>query len=63
MIEFPDRLSTLIQRLESGPPVTQQEVDRLATLQALDLARIGQDFVRQRLAAEESHTKSLEVNA
>ena len=61
MIVLPDRIGPLIQRLEAGRPVTQDEVDRLAVLQALDLARIGQEFARQRAEADREQSKLLEA--
>ena len=41
----PDRLEKLVARLEGGEPVTQAEVNRIAALQALDIARMGRAFV------------------
>lgn len=58
---FPDRIGPLILRLERGEPVTQEEVDRLAVIQALDLARIGQEFARQMADADREHAKFLEA--
>ena len=63
MIEFPDRLSGLISRIEDGPPVTQADVDRLAILQAIDVAKIGEEFaretIRQNSAATENYREVL----
>jgi len=59
MITIPDRLTALIQRLEAGETVTQQDVNRLATLRALDLARVGEDFARAAIAADEALTDDL----
>lgn len=50
---FPDRLSGLIKKLEDGTPVTQQDVDRVATLQALDMAKMGEDFARETIKRDE----------
>ena len=50
---LPDRLTPLIQRLEAGQTVTQEEVDRLALLQVLDLAKAGEEFVRANIALNE----------
>ena len=41
----PDRLEKLVARLEGSEPVTQAEVNRIAALQALDIARMGRAFV------------------
>ena len=59
MIEVPDRIGNLIKRLEAGESVTRQDVARLAALQSLDLAKIGEDFARQAMLADESQSKEL----
>ena len=59
MIQTPDRLAALIQRLEKSEPVTQEEVDRIAALQALDLARLGREFVEQAIARQEQQLELL----
>ena len=56
---LPDRLSKLMSRIEAGGTVTQQDVDRVAQLQALDIAKAGEDFVRERVAAEHEYNKML----
>ena len=56
---FPDRLSALIQQIEAGQPVTQADANRLATLQALDLAKIGEDFARETIEADRALAKLL----
>lgn len=56
MIEAPSRVTDLIRRLELGEAVTQQDVDRIAQLQMLDLAKIGEDFVRQVCLENERQT-------
>jgi len=56
----PSRITELIQRLEAGEPVTQEYVDRLAVLQALDLAKAGEDFVRRAVEADRAQAKLLE---
>lgn len=56
MLTIPSRITQLIERLESGP-LTPPEVSRLLALQALDLAKLGEDFVRQICAAEEHNTE------
>ena len=47
---FPDRLTPLIQRLEAGQSLTREDAKRLGQLQALDLAKIGEDFARAAIA-------------
>jgi len=44
---IPDRIAKLIERIEAGETVTQADVDWIAVLQALDLAKAGEDFVRE----------------
>lgn len=55
----PDRLSTLIQRLEAGQAITQPDVDRVAALQALDLAKLGEDFARATIDSDNQLTQDL----
>ena len=57
MIEFPDRIAKLITRIESGESVTQQDVDQIADLQLLDLAKVGEDFARQRILSDHELTE------
>lgn len=62
MISFPSRIDELIRRLEVGEAVTQQDVDRIAQLQALDLAKLGEDFMRQACEEQDRRTQEfLEV--
>lgn len=63
MIAIPDRLTGLIQKLEAGQAVSQQEVDRLSTLRALDLARSAEDYARSAMAADDALTDSLRKQA
>ena len=60
MIQLPDRLGKLVRALEAGQAVTQQDVDRVAALQVLDLARIGEDFARETIARNDRATQELE---
>jgi hypothetical protein len=53
----PDRLGALIKRLEAGEKVTQSDVNRIAQLQALDLALFGQACAREHIAREEAQTE------
>lgn len=45
MTLFPDRLSALARRIEAGDTITQADVDRVAMLQAFDVASMGRQFV------------------
>lgn len=55
----PDRIDALIKRLEAGETVTQEQVDRIAQLQMLDLARAGRDILTERLTNERDQTEML----
>jgi hypothetical protein len=57
MIEAPSRVAALIQRIEAGNEPTADELRRVATLQALDLAKVGEDFVREMCQENERHTQ------
>ncbi|MGE3410298.1 MAG: hypothetical protein AB7I37_26195 [Pirellulales bacterium] len=59
MIEIPDRLTPLKQRLEAGEDVTQDDLRRLAVLQALDVASMNEQFVKDSLAREVEHNELL----
>lgn len=56
MIDFPDRLSPLIQLLEAGTDPTPDQIRRVAQLRALDLAKIGEDFAKEMIAEEYRRT-------
>jgi hypothetical protein len=60
-MNLPDRLTPLIRKLEGGQPVTRDDLDRTAALQALDLAKLGEDFVRETIAADTQHSRDLEA--
>lgn len=57
MIRAPSRLQLLIQQLETGTEPTQDELRRIAALQALDIAKLGEDFVYDSIAANERETQ------
>ena len=57
---LPNRIGKLIERIEVGDPVTQKDVDRIAVLQALDVAKLGEDFVKEFVVSEREHSKALE---
>lgn len=57
MITLPDRISGAIAALEKGEQVDWQ---KLADLQALDLARIGRQFAEQAIAYHEQEVKAVE---
>ena len=59
MISAPDRLAELVKLMEAGP-VTQEDVDRLATLQALDMARLGRAYVEDSIINQEKLRELLE---
>ena len=59
MLDRPSRIEGLIERLERGETVTQDEVDRIAALQQLDLAAMGERFARDSLARDAEATAEL----
>lgn len=61
MDPMPDRLTPLIQKVEAGQSITRQDVNRLATLSALDLVAFGQRMADQQMQAEEKLTTELEA--
>lgn len=56
MIEVPSRISGLIERLEAGNVPSADELRRVAALQALDLAKAGEDFARDAIAKDSQQT-------
>lgn len=56
---IPCRTRDLIKRIEAGETVTQQDVDRIARLQALDMAIVGREFVERQIQSEEQTTDLL----
>ena len=60
MAQFPpNRLLSLIEKLEKGDTVTQKDVDRVASLQALDLAVYGQEFAEESIQRDREATELL----
>lgn len=59
-VRIPDRIGALIAAVEAGRDLTAKDVERVALLQVLDLAKLGEDFVREVIAADERLTKALE---
>lgn len=60
---LPDRLSGLIEKLEKGSPVSQQDLNRVASLQSLDLAKMGEDFARETIQRDEQLTTQLQESS
>ena len=60
MTTFPDRLSGLIKLLEAGETIGTEELKRIATLQALDMATLGREFVVETIAMEEAALNLIE---
>ena len=54
MIATLNRAAQLRDMIESGEPVSQADVNRLATLQVLDVVVAGREFVEQAIAQQES---------
>lgn len=57
MIEVPSRIAGLIQRLEAGDHPTADELRTIATLQALDCAKAGEDFAKEMAQREDKLTQ------
>jgi len=57
MIQVPSRVTALIERLEAGDDPTPAELGRVLLLQSLDVAKAGEDYLRQAVAAEERCTE------
>lgn len=55
---LPDRLKSLMAKIQGGEAVTQQELNRFAALQGLACAKAGRDFVE---AANEREQKQIEL--
>ena len=56
----PNRIDGLIKRIEAGDAVTQEDVDRIATLQALDIVNAGRAFVEEQIAVDREQSVALE---
>ena len=56
-MEFPGRIQGLIERLEAGDDPTPEELRRLALLQALDVAKLGEDYVSAAIAQDKQLTE------
>jgi hypothetical protein len=54
------RVSDLIERLENGDDPTPEEMQRILRLQALDIAKAGEDYVKQGIVMQESADVVLE---
>lgn len=54
MITVPDRISVAIAAMEKGEQVDWR---KLASLQALDIARVGQQFVEEAIVFQEQQTE------
>lgn len=59
-MQLPDRIGGLIAKVEAGEKLTAADLERVATLQYLDLAKLGEDFAREAIAADGRLTKALE---
>lgn len=59
MITLPDRLSSMITKLEAEQPISRKDLEKAVLLQALDLAKLGEDFARDTIANENKHTAIL----
>lgn len=55
MISPPNRVKQIRDAIERGEQITQTEINRLATLQPLDLVIAGREFVEQAVIEQESN--------
>ena len=56
---LPDRLEELVKKIEAGKPVTQADVDKVASLQGLDIARMGRQVIAEQEKRENEQTAVL----
>ena len=59
MIKVPSRISQMIGRLEAGETLSREDLRRYSQLQALDIAKLGEDYVQQCVEREEQATQQL----
>lgn len=59
MVKFPDRLSGLIATIEAGKIPAREDLERIALLQALDVAKMGEDFAREAIERDEKMSQLL----
>lgn len=57
MLTVPSRISGLIEKLEASEEPSPEELRRIARLQALDLAKAGEDYAAQSLARDSEYTE------
>lgn len=48
------RIQALIERLESGEEVSRADTRRILKLQALDVARMGEEFAEEAMEREDN---------
>lgn len=59
MIEFTSRITPLIARLEAGDELTPEDGKRITQLQALDIAKTCEDYVKVWMEQEARTTEDL----
>jgi hypothetical protein len=57
MIATPDRLTPLMERIEAGENITQDDVDRIALLQAFDVVKLSELHLHGSIGREEEQTE------
>jgi len=60
MIELPDRLTPIQEMLEAGEIPTNEHLNRVGMLQALDMVKMQQEAVRQSQVMEERGNELLQ---
>lgn len=56
MIQFKSRVSEMIERLENGETLAPEDMKRTLQLQALDVAKAGEDYVIAYMQEQERRT-------
>lgn len=57
MIQFKSRISTMIERIENGETLSPEDMQRTLRLQALDIAKAGEDYVIAYMQEQERRTE------
>jgi hypothetical protein len=60
MLPWPtSRISGLIEKMEQGVDPTPDELKRIERLQALDIAKFGEDFLKQAITDQDAADSQL----
>ena len=61
MLDLPDRLESMMRKIEAGEPVTSQDLNRIASLQSIDIVRLGRQAAKEAFARNEEQLSLLDV--